>query len=79
MSIKEQDFQLDVIDRLARIETKMDAQNGVVKQAVIDIRNLKEKATMHDAQWKLLKKIGAGIITCLSVFIGLLGKVKGWF
>ena len=74
-----EEFQLEVVQRLTRIETKMDVQNGTVKQNSKDIQILNDKSKVHDAQWSLMKKlsaVGIGIIGIVSTVIPILVTLK---
>lgn len=64
---RDEEFQLDVVQRLARIETKMDTQNGIVKKNCEDIVVLQKKSITHDAQWSLIKKLSAVIASAIGI------------
>lgn len=75
MSTKDEtdrEFQLEVIERLTRIETKQDSTNGIVKKNCEDIGTLQKKDIVRDTQWSLLKKLGAGGVTILGVSLSVL-------
>jgi len=68
------EFELEVVQRLARIETKMDVQNGTVKKNCEDITNLEKSADKLSTQFSTVKKvlivIGSGI-GVLSTIVGI--------
>jgi len=68
------EFELEVVQRLARIETKMDIQNGIVKKNCEDITNLENSANKLSTQFSTVKKvlivIGSGI-GVLSTIVGI--------
>jgi len=68
------DFELEVVQRLTRIETKMDIQNGIVKKNCEDITNLDKSANKLSTQFSTVKKvlivIGSGI-GVLSTIVGI--------
>jgi flagellar motor component MotA len=73
MSEYNKDFQMDVIDRLARMETKIDTMNGSLKQHTKDIDNLKDANLVAITERKTLKKI----ITVFGGSLGILATVIG--
>jgi hypothetical protein len=68
------EFELEVVQRLTRIETKMDIQNGIVKKNCEDITNLEKSADKLGTQFSTVKKvlivIGSGI-GVLSTIVGI--------
>ena len=79
---KDDDFQLDVIDRLARLETKIDAFNGTQKKSCDKIEELEKRVNNSDTQLSTIKKcfiaVGAiiGVIsTCLGIVMAVMGMI----
>jgi len=68
------EFELEVVQRLTRIETKMDIQNGIVKKNCEDITNLEKSSDKLSVQFSTVKKvlivIGSGI-GVLSTIVGI--------
>lgn len=64
----QQDFQEEVIDRLARIETKQDTTNGRVTKLEKDVDQLKQHHSERNGVGRFLAA-GAGFVGGLIVAI----------
>lgn len=62
------EFELEVVERLARLEIKIDSANGTVKKVCADVEVLKKESIIQKAQWDLMKKLSA-------LTVGLIGVV----
>ena len=75
------EFELDVVQRLTRIEEKMDNQITRVDKICIDVKVLEDKELAADGERRMLKKVVAvigGSIGIISTIIGIMvaiGKV----
>jgi hypothetical protein len=70
--LDDEEFKIEVIERLARIETKQDITNGTVKKNCTDIDGLKVQDIKREAQWSLMKKLSACVVTSIGVVITIL-------
>lgn len=76
------DFEFDVVQRLVRIETKMDNQIVLVNKVCEDVKILENKGLAADGERKMLRKIMTGIIAAIGVIstiLGIVGTMNGWF
>jgi hypothetical protein len=74
MADDNKEFELEVIERLTRLETKVDYANGTVKTLCTDVSVLKEENLISEVQWKTIKRgfatIG-GVLGVISVVLGI--------
>jgi len=67
------EFELEVVQRLTRIEGKVDTMNGSVRRHTKDIDNLKDANLVAITERKTLKKI----VTIFGGSLGILATVIG--
>jgi len=69
------EFELEVVQRLTRIETKMDIQNGIVKKNCEDIDILKDANLENITERKTIKKMLVAIGSAIGVISTVLGII----
>ena len=76
MTDYEETFKLEVVNRLARIETKLDSQIEIVKKACTDIVVLQKKTDASETQYNTIKKMCVGTVGSITAILSILVYLK---